>query len=121
LWSICVGSQLASSVRRTCGSSSHSWSVCGRMLMYGRPRLIMMGMLKPSKVTSHCLPPTRADLSSTSMPFHSNWGEEWMEWPFPEWAYWCMMRITGPLSNGWPHQPWQVCAAPWRARQYPQR
>jgi hypothetical protein len=49
------------------------------MSMYGRPRLILMGMLKPSKVTSRCLPLTGADLSSTLTPFHSNWGEEWME------------------------------------------
>jgi hypothetical protein len=39
-----VGSQSSSLVQRTCGSSSYSLSVKGCIVMYGKPRLTLMGM-----------------------------------------------------------------------------
>jgi hypothetical protein len=40
-----AGSQSSLLVQRTCGSSSNSSSVKGRIVMYGKPRLMLMGMM----------------------------------------------------------------------------
>jgi hypothetical protein len=40
-----VGCQLSSLIQRTCGSSLNSLSVKGRIVMYGKPRLMSMGMM----------------------------------------------------------------------------